>query len=668
VPDVGDVVVMGITDETPEGFIGRVESTSGTMVTTSPASLQEAVPEADVDGSFDFDEIADLGPEAVRDRFRGVEAACVGGAQITLDVDFGIDARVDLEASWDPFGDGVSAYVGMSATASAGVEVTATGEVECEAIASVDGPKLKPITFFIGPVPVVLVPEISFEAVIGGSFKAEASAGMFYEQTVSAGLRYSDAAGWSTEYSNTRRVGTPEINFAAQATAGVELRARLDLKVYGAAGPYLTVGPFFELSVQNNLPWWTIDAGVRASVGAAIDVFFFKDEVQFAEVDLVRFRLADSGDDPFPGGYQLLEGQPLNAVEAGSTSCGIDGAGYGYCWGDNRWGQAGVDAGIVAKRVEGLDAIGFSPVVEIDSGGTHTCARHSDGRVSCWGSNQFGQLGDGTTISRDTPTIVEGLEDVVEIAVESSQTCARHADLTVSCWGRNGNFQTGRTTSDTRRPGKVPGLDTIVDLGLANEHGCALRATGEVLCWGYNYGGQLGIGETWQPPARSDIASPVPLDVIGLDDVVELDGAGLAMCARKSDGTVWCWGEGNLGGGVFDATLPRQVPGIAGAADLAFDGNTGCVLDEVGLASCWGGDANGSLGNGPPFASSDTPVPVLGGSSFHSISIRSGTVCTTFGFGVGICWGENEWGSIGDGTVIDRANPFNRVQNSATVL
>ena len=666
VPDEGDVVVMGVTEETPEGFIGRVEQVDGQTVTTSPASLQEAIPEADFGSTFDFDDVVEqgsgtLGTSAIRDKFKGVEATCAGGASFEVDVDLELDAGIDIEASWDPLGDGVNAYVGFSATASAGLGVNASGAVECEAVATVEGPKLRPITFWLGPVPVVLVPAVSLEVIVGGSISAEMDASIEYRHVVGAGIRYRDGR-WSTEYTNEHNNPRPEVTVAGQATAGIELRARLDLKLYGAAGPYLTLGPFIEFNAQNNVPWWTIDAGVRASVGAAIDVFFFKEEVQFAEVDLARFRLAES-EGPFEGDFQLLNGQPLQAISAGGTSCGYDNSGQGYCWGDNFEGQIG--DGTQKDRDVATPVLGLDDIVEIESSGQHTCARHLGGRVSCWGSNQFGQLGDGTFTKQTTPQFVPGITDAVQVEVESTHTCVRHADLTVSCWGRNDDFQTGQPAgTDTTVPRKVPGVDTIVDLGLANNHTCVLHANGTVRCWGYNFGGQLGGGFVSPPP---NVAQHEPVTVVGLEDAVEIDGAALATCARRAGGTVECWGEGAFGGS-GDTSVPVAVPGITDATDLAFGGYHGCYLDANGAAHCWGSDFSGSLGNGAPFADSVTPVPTIDGDSYHSITARLGTVCVAYGFGVGICWGANEFGQLGIGNLENQPQKANRVQNEQTVV
>ena len=101
---------------------------------------------------------------------------------------------------------------------------------------------------------------------------------------------------------------------------------------------------------------------------------------------------------------------------------------------------------------------GLGGVAQISLGCYDTCARLDDGTVSCWGWNDTGKLGDGTTTDRPTPTAVPGLTDVAELAAGCAHTCARLTDGTVTCWGDNLHGQLGDGTTDPRstprgRPG-----------------------------------------------------------------------------------------------------------------------------------------------------------------------------------------------------------------------
>jgi len=129
----------------------------------------------------------------------------------------------------------------------------------------------------------------------------------------------------------------------------------------------------------------------------------------------------------------------------------------------------------------------------LSSGSAHTCAILDDGSVSCWGYNSDGQLGDGTTTQRNTPTQTSSLgtgRTAVAISSGAFHTCAILDDGTVSCWGRNlyGGLGNG-TTTDRNTPTQTSSLGTgrtAVAISSAAEHTCAILDDASVSCWGYN--------------------------------------------------------------------------------------------------------------------------------------------------------------------------------------
>ncbi|MEI8254470.1 MAG: hypothetical protein WCJ30_02235 [Deltaproteobacteria bacterium] len=122
------------------------------------------------------------------------------------------------------------------------------------------------------------------------------------------------------------------------------------------------------------------------------------------------------------------------------------------------------------------------PVAQVAAGDGHTCAALRDGRAVCWGWNNSGQLGDGTTVMRAAPAVVPNLTDVVQVALGASTTCARRADGTVWCVSR------------TNLPQRVEGVNDAVSLVVAGSHACVLRGDGTLRCWGRNHAGELGTG------------------------------------------------------------------------------------------------------------------------------------------------------------------------------
>ncbi len=186
-------------------------------------------------------------------------------------------------------------------------------------------------------------------------------------------------------------------------------------------------------------------------------------------------------------------GDPITA--GNFYSCAIMANQTVSCWGYNYAGQLG--DGSTTNRSTPTAVAGLSGVVALTARYIHTCALLSTGSVSCWGYNGFGQLGDGSTTNRLTPTAVAGLSGVVALTAGDDWTCALLSAGSVSCWGFNGVGQLGDgSTTDRSTPTAIAGLSGVVALTAGDAHTCALQSAGSVSCWGYNGYGQLGDGST----------------------------------------------------------------------------------------------------------------------------------------------------------------------------
>lgn len=194
---------------------------------------------------------------------------------------------------------------------------------------------------------------------------------------------------------------------------------------------------------------------------------------------------------------------PMTAIAAGGSHTCATAAKTGetlfklWCWGGNGSGQLG--DGTTTARTSPV-VVALDGVQSLDAGGENTCAIVPNGEVRCWGANASGQVGDGTTTSRSTPTVVPGLSLVRAISVGQDHTCAV-VDTTgkggkVYCWGANTNGQLGDGTTTSRStPTLVPGLDGVTTVSAGFGHTCAV-AEKTVSCWGRNDFGQLGDGTT----------------------------------------------------------------------------------------------------------------------------------------------------------------------------
>jgi alpha-tubulin suppressor-like RCC1 family protein len=201
-------------------------------------------------------------------------------------------------------------------------------------------------------------------------------------------------------------------------------------------------------------------------------------------------------------------GRGVTAINAGyDDACAVIATGAVRCWGEHYPGPRGASP-LTVVDVAGLKARARAVTV----GGAHACVLTAAGGVQCWGENGHGQLGNGTMTASATPVPVRGLDaGVVAVGAGDQDTCALTERGSVRCWGHNEYGQLGDgTTRDSAVPVRVVGLDSgVVAVGAGFQHTCAMLGGGGLMCWGYNFEGQLGIG------ASTLSSSPKPLRVVG---------------------------------------------------------------------------------------------------------------------------------------------------------
>ena len=300
-------------------------------------------------------------------------------------------------------------------------------------------------------------------------------------------------------------------------------------------------------------------------------------------------------------------------------------------------------------------------VTALDGGEYHTCALTAGGAARCWGYNNFGQLGDGTTTTRSLIGAVSGLSSgVVDVSAGYWHSCAVLGDGTVKCWGRNdwGNLGDG---TNTRRltPVTVSGITNAVEVVALMHASCALLSSGAVKCWGHGGYGELGHG--------SNATSWTPVDVVGLGSgVTKISGTEIHACALTEGGSVKCWGNGGngrLGDGAFTSRFsPTDVIGLdSGAIDIAAANYSTCAVTGSGGVKCWGHGGYSEQGNGST-AENGTPVDVTGATSGY-VTIHSGqsSYCAIDYSGAVKCWGRNDNWQLGDGTQSARNVPVSPV-------
>ncbi len=365
--------------------------------------------------------------------------------------------------------------------------------------------------------------------------------------------------------------------------------------------------------------------------------------------------------------------------------CGEDGGGAGtppgvWGWGSNSSGQLGDGTFGPGNRsptpvqVVGPGDVGYLTGVAAVATGNHTAAVKDDGTVWAWGWNGYGQLGDGTRTDSATPTPVQVLgpggsgylTGVTAVACGEYNTFALKDDGTVWAWGDNtwGSLGDG-TWTDSPTPIQVVGpggsgyLTGITAVAARAYHTVALRDDGTVWAWGGIGDERMGSGFT-------------PVQVVGpggsgyLTGVAAVAAGDSHTVAVRDDGTVWAWGSGWLGDGTPTSTpTPVQVVGpggsgyLTGITAIAACRRSFAVRDD-GTVWAWGGNDYGQLGDGT-IVDSPTPVQVVGSGgvgyltgvaavaagAFHTVALRDD--------GTVWAWGSNSNRQLGDGTTLARS-------------
>jgi len=274
------------------------------------------------------------------------------------------------------------------------------------------------------------------------------------------------------------------------------------------------------------------------------------------------------------------------------------------------------------------------------------------------------------TISIPTPTsttsdlangvmTVSSAPAVSQVTTGEEHSCARLNNGTVFCWGANGSGQLGDGTRiDRATPGLVTGLAGLFvdEISAGGEFTCALIGDGRVYCWGDNSNGQLGNGTT------TDSLTPSP--VTGLTTAIAVSAGAAHACALLlPDFETRCWGfngNGQLGDGTTTGrTTPVTVTGLTNFnSQRSAGGAHTCAVASDGTARCWGNNEFGQLGDNTT-TNSSLPVAVSGISTATVLRVASGNThsCALRFDNTVSCWGRNADGRLGDNTTTDRSAP-----------
>jgi alpha-tubulin suppressor-like RCC1 family protein len=325
----------------------------------------------------------------------------------------------------------------------------------------------------------------------------------------------------------------------------------------------------------------------------------------------------------------VSSGLAFASVSAGSLStCGLTGSGAAYCWGYNNWGQLGI--GTTGPRYCLPAFAPCSPVpaavvggltfvaVSISTGGYHSCGITPSGAAYCWGANFAGQLGIGTATG---PELCFG------------QPCST-------------------------APVLVQGGLTFASIAVGSIHTCGVTTSAVAYCWGSNGLGQYGNGDYRQ--------SYVPVRAAGGLELSEIAAAEHRTCGLTSAGVAYCWGDnryGQLGVGTTqNSPVPLRVLGGLTFTVLSLGDQHTCGHAVGAGAYCWGENSRGQLGIGThigpetcdpggafPWCST-VPVAVRGGAAFAWVDAGGEHSCGVTPQRTASCWGDNRYGQLGAGS------------------
>jgi alpha-tubulin suppressor-like RCC1 family protein len=319
-------------------------------------------------------------------------------------------------------------------------------------------------------------------------------------------------------------------------------------------------------------------------------------------------------------------------------------------WGDNSFGQLG--DGTFVSRAAAVAVSGVNGA-SLDAGGHHSLVLQNDESVAAWGHCFFGQLGNGPATappsssgppplpatSIPAPVILAGLPTLAQVAAGDFHSLAVASDGTVLSWGANQNGQLGDGTMTNRfEPVPVPGLSNAVTLAAGSRHSLAVLQDGSVWSWGRNDFGQLGH---WN--AQDQL---VPRQVTNLSEVVSVAGGLRHSLALRSDGSVWSLGADELQ--PDSSVVLRPVPGLSNVTEIAAGRTHSLALCADGSVWAWGRNDFGQLGRSGVTASREpqridgvSGAAAISAGAYHNVVVKSD--------GTMFAWGDNRYGQLGDG-------------------
>ncbi len=325
-----------------------------------------------------------------------------------------------------------------------------------------------------------------------------------------------------------------------------------------------------------------------------------------------------------------------------------------WCW--NRLYSALDSSGIPYQEVERPTPHkmpGLSPkTTAISVGMDHACAI-DNGRVKCWGKNDFAQLGVSQTAltKSDMPVLVEGITQATQVSVGEKISCVINSASELLCWGK-----TRTTLGTTHIPTKIPNAPPrVLEVHSEINGACVYDNEDNIYCWGNALASQ-GLGSSSGDTTATEALRtrsledpeiykdylPQGKDFKDLKKVAQIAAGTNHTCALLEDGTLRCWGgngSGQLGNNsIVDSRIPVRMEGLSAVSAISCGDGFSCVI-VGGQVKCWGSNDFGQLGNNSK-TSSLVPVTVTALTDVSDIALGDRHACA-ISKGSVKCWGAN---------------------------